>query len=45
MNGQMYQVQNKTDNICLTFLYDRGLKELTLCQIDQTVRLSLGTSY
>ena len=23
-----------TDNFCLTFLYDRGLKELALCQID-----------
>ncbi len=34
MNEQMYQVQNITDNICLTFLYDRVLKELTLCQID-----------
>ena len=42
MNGQMYQVQNITDNICLIFLYDRGLKELALCQIDQAVRLSLG---
>ena len=34
MNEQMYQVQNITDNICLTFLYDRVLKELTFCQID-----------
>ena len=34
MNGQMYQVQNITDNICLTFLYDKGLKELALFQID-----------
>lgn len=29
-----HKVQNMTDNFCLTFLYDRGLKELALCQID-----------
>ena len=29
-----HKVQNITDNYCLTFLYDRGLKELALCQID-----------
>ena len=29
-----HKVQNITDNFCLTFLYDRGLKELALCQID-----------
>ena len=45
MNEQMYQVQNKTDNICLIFLYDRVLKELALCQIDYTVRLSLEAFY
>ena len=36
-----HKLQNMTDNFCLTFLYDRGLKELALCQIDQAVRLSL----
>ena len=29
-----HKVQNMTDNFCLTYLYDRGLKELALCQID-----------
>lgn len=29
-----HKLQNMTDNFCLTFLYDRGLKELALCQID-----------
>lgn len=29
-----HKVQNMTDNFCLTFLYDRGLKELALCRID-----------
>ena len=29
-----HKLQNITDNFCLTFLYDRGLKELALCQID-----------
>ena len=35
-----YKVQNMTDNFCLTFLYDRGLKELALCQIDYAVNWS-----
>ncbi|ORO43259.1 hypothetical protein [Streptococcus oralis] len=29
-----HKLQNMTDNFCLTFLYDRGLKELALCRID-----------
>ena len=29
-----HKLQNMTDNFCLTSLYDRGLKELALCQID-----------
>lgn len=29
-----HKLQNMTDNYCLTFLYDRGLKELALCRID-----------
>ena len=29
-----HKLQNMTDNCCLTYLYDRGLKELALCQID-----------
>ena len=29
-----HKLQNITDNFCLTFLYDRGLKELALCRID-----------
>ena len=37
-----HKLQNMTDNFCLTFLYDRGLKELALCQIDQAVRLFWG---
>ena len=29
-----HKLQNMTDNFCLTFLYDRGLKELALCRIN-----------